>query len=49
LTALKHFAGTQGKKRSSPTSKAGWLEMFTDKVNASKNVIMMDDVKALLQ
>src|SRR5580765_8885798 len=49
LDKLKgHFATTQGKDEIISDIEGRLAEMFTEKVGDSKNVIMLDDVKAVI-
>jgi phage shock protein PspC (stress-responsive transcriptional regulator) len=43
-----HFTGTQGKEEIIADIESRMAEMFTEKVNASKNVIMMNDVQEVI-
>lgn len=44
-----HFAGVQGKEEIISDIESRMAEMFTEKVNVSKNVIMMDDVQSVVE
>ncbi|MBA3649559.1 MAG: PspC domain-containing protein [Chitinophagales bacterium] len=49
LDRLKgHFAGTQGKEEIITDIEGRLAEMFTERAGDSKNVIMMEDVKAVI-
>lgn len=43
------FAGVQGKEEIIADIESRMAEMFTEKVNISKNVIMMDDVQSVIE
>src|SRR6266513_5851751 len=44
-----HFAGVQGREEIIADIESRMAEMFTEKVNVSKNVIMMDDVQSVIE
>src|SRR6185503_1584887 len=44
-----HFAGTQGREEIIADIESRMAEMFTEKIDASRNVIMMDDVKQVTE
>src|SRR5437773_10446052 len=43
-----HFAGVQGREEIIADIESRMAEMFTEKVSASKNVIMMNDVQEVI-